>query len=96
MTLLRVLSLAYAGVLVAVLAAVLITIALYLWRVSRALADARAALVLVRDRTQPLRQHLQGLEALTEEHVEQVAAATTTIEQALERLTAPAGAAGAR
>jgi hypothetical protein len=97
MALLRLLTLIYAGVLVAALAVVLITIMFYLWRVAGALADARAALVLVRERTAPLRQHLQGLEELTIEHVQQVEEATTTIEQALERLTAPATAeAGAR
>ena len=93
MALLRVLTLIYAGVLVAALAVVLITIAVYLWRVSGALAEARAALALVRDRTQPLRQHLRGLEELTEQYVQQIDDATTTIEQALRRLTAPADAA---
>jgi hypothetical protein len=93
MAMLRILTLIYAGVLVAALAAVLVTIALYLWRISGALAEARAALALVRDRTQPLRQHLRGLEEFTEENVQRVEDATTTIEQALERLTAPADAA---
>ena len=97
MAALRLLTLVYAGVLVAALAVVLMTIAFYLWRVAGALADARAALVLVRERTAPLRQHLQGLEELTIEHVQQVEEATTTIERALDRLTAPATAeAGAR
>jgi hypothetical protein len=90
---LRVLTLAYAAVLVAALAAVLTTIAVYLWRIAGALAEARAALGLVRDRTRPLRQHLQGVEAITEERVEQVEDAAATIERALERLTAPADAA---
>ena len=93
MGLLRVLTLIYAGVLVAALAAVLSTIAVYLWRISGALADARAALALVRDRTRPLRQHLEGLEELTEHNVLRVEDATTTIEQALGRLAAPADAA---
>jgi hypothetical protein len=93
MGLLRTLTLIYAGVLVTALAVVLTTITVYLWRISGALADARAALALVRDRTAPLRQHLEGLEALTEENVLRVEDATTTIEQALERLAAPAGAA---
>ena len=97
MAALRLLTLVYAGVLVAALAVVLMTIAFYLWRVAGALAEARAALALVRERTAPLRQHLQGLEELTIEHVQQVEEATTTIERALDRLTAPATAeAGAR
>lgn len=93
MGLLRVLSLIYAGVLVTALAVVLITIAVYLWRIAGALADARSALALVRDRTAPLRHHLKGLEELTEENVRRVEDATTTIERALARLAAPAGAA---
>ena len=93
MGLLRLLTLIYAGVLVAALAVVLTTITVYLWRIAGALADARSALELVRDRTAPLRQHLDGLERLTEENVQRVEDATTTIEQALERLAAPADAA---
>jgi hypothetical protein len=90
MALLRVLTLLYAGVLVAALAVVLISISFYLWRIAGALAEAWEALVLVCDRTAPLRQHLQGLERLTMDRVKRVEEATTTIEQAVGRLTAPA------
>jgi hypothetical protein len=93
MTLLRILTLVYAAVLVAALTAALGTIAAYLWRVSRALAQTRAALALVRERTQPLRGHLERLEKLTSEHVLRVEQAAARIEQAVERLGAPASAA---
>jgi hypothetical protein len=86
MALLRVLTLVYAGVLVAALATALIVIAVYLWRIARVLGDVRAALGEVRDRTAPLRQHLGPLEALTAEHVQEFEDAASALDSARDRL----------
>lgn len=64
MELLRTLTLVYAGVLVAALAASLITILVYLWRIGSVLGDTREALRVVVDRTRPLPVHLEPLRAL--------------------------------
>ena len=92
MRLLTLATLVYAGVLVVVLVAVLSTIAVHLWLISRALSETRASLAGVRDRTAPLREHLSDLAALTDENVQRVSEATISIERALQQVLAPADA----
>jgi hypothetical protein len=81
---LRFATLAYAAILVLALAATLITIAVYLWRIAAALGSVRQALIEVRDRTMPLKQHLGGLEQLTEERVHEFESATIAIERSVD------------
>ena len=81
--LLRLVTIAYAAVLVVALAATLATIGAYLWRIAAALERVRGALVEVRVRSAPLAGHLEGLEHLTEEHIREFENATTAVERAL-------------
>lgn len=83
------------GVLVLALALILVVIATLVWRISAALRETHAALLLVRDRTAPLRQHLAGLATLTMENVERVDRAVLTIEGDIQQITAPLPAARA-
>ena len=80
--LLTIVTLVYAGILVLALAAVLITVAIYLWRISAMLGDVRGALVQVASRTEPLKLHLDPLYQLTEETVDAFDDATREIEKA--------------
>jgi hypothetical protein len=84
--LLRTLTLIYAGVLVAALAGSLALIAVYLWRIARVLRGVQLALATVRDRTAPIRQHLEPLAALTKRHVEEFGAAATALDEARQHL----------
>lgn len=84
MPLLRVLTLVYAAVLVLALATALIVIAVYLWRIASTLGDVRTALTAVRDRTAPLQQRLQVLQALQPDQVNALEHAATALEQAHE------------
>ena len=81
-TILVVVTVVYAAVLVAALAATLITIAVYLWRISAMLERVRRALAEVRERTAPLHQDLDGVSRLTEDHVEEFEQATIALERA--------------
>ena len=82
--LLTIATVLYAGVLVLVLAAVLSTVAVQLWLISRALGQARTALAVVAERTAPLRDHLSGVTAATERDVQRIEDAVNTIESALD------------
>ena len=81
-SILVVVTVLYAAVLVAALAATLITIAVYLWRISAMLERVRSALGEVRERTTPLRQDLDGVSRLTQDHVEEFEQATIALERA--------------
>lgn len=96
MRLLTVLTLIYAAVLVLALAATLTLIAVYLWRIARALHDTLAALGQVRDRTAPLQQHLAPLGALAGAPLQEIADAADTLARVRDRLadTAQTTAAG--
>jgi hypothetical protein len=61
MTVLTILTIAYAAVLVGALAVSLVLILLRLRRIAHALGGVHAALGLVRDRTAPLAQNLERL-----------------------------------
>ena len=61
MQLLTILSLIYAAILVLVLAASLIAILYYLWRVRSVLSGIGEALGQVRQETEPLQPHLEQL-----------------------------------
>lgn len=86
MELLRILTLLYVAVLVIALAASLITILVYLWRIGGVLGQAREALVAVRDHTQPLAGHLEPLHALQGREVEAFEKAGHALRGADERL----------
>ena len=81
--LLRVVTIAYAIVLVLTLAATLITITVYLWRIAAVLGGIRRALVQVRERTAPLKQHFAGLEQLTDARVQAFEEAAIAIERSV-------------
>lgn len=74
-------TLIYAGVLILAVAAVLTTIAVYLWRIAAAASRIREALVHVRDRTEPLKQHLEGLESISDERARRLESAVSTLEE---------------
>lgn len=98
MELLRLLTLVYAGVLVAALAVSLIIILIHLWRIARVLARVDAALRAALNATHPLETLLGRLdEHVTAAHDSlcEAAACTEDADRALagaaERSAAPAG-----
>jgi hypothetical protein len=88
MELLRLLTLAYAAVLVLALASSLIAIWVYLRRIGSALGGAREALSRVAEETEPLDSHLQPLRDLSKEAEQEFWAAKTALEGADEHLGA--------
>lgn len=88
MTVLVILTLVYAGVLVAALAIILISILVYLWRIGTVLARARVSLELVAERSRALGGAMPSLHASVNEHVRELEAAArqmTTVRDALAR-----------
>lgn len=86
MALLRLLTLAYAGVLVLALATALLAILYYLWRIARTLGDVQTALALVRDRTAPLVVHLTPLESFARAETEAFEEAAARLDEARHQL----------
>lgn len=62
MGLLRIITLVYAGVLVAALAASLVVIVAYLRRIGRKLGDVRASLELVQQQSAPLESYFSAVD----------------------------------
>jgi hypothetical protein len=78
----------YAAVLVLALAASLIAILVYLWRISGALGKARAALEAVRDETAPLSEPLEQLRGASGGAAEELSKARESLARADDRLEA--------
>lgn len=88
MTVLVTLTLVYAGVLVAALAIILISILVYLWRIGTVLARAQASLELVGERSRALGGAMPPLHDAVNAHVRELEAAArqmTTVRDALAR-----------
>jgi hypothetical protein len=88
MEVLRVLTWIYAAVLVLALAASLIAILVYLWRVAGALGEARAALEDVRDETDALGEPLEQLQGVSGDVAEEMSRARVSLARADDRLEA--------
>ena len=85
---LMILTRLYAVVLVLALAASLIAILVYLWRISGALGKARAALEAVRDETVPLGEPLEQLRGASGGAAEELSKARESLARADDRLEA--------
>lgn len=89
MTVLTVLTLVYAGILVAALAASLITILVYLRRIGRTLGEAREALSEVAAASGPLQEPLERLEDELAAAADALEPGAEALERAWERLAPP-------
>ncbi|HYY44087.1 MAG TPA: hypothetical protein VE975_02740 [Actinomycetota bacterium] len=78
----------YAAVLVLALAASLIAILVYLWRISGALEKARAALEAVRDETDVLKEPLEQLQGASGGAADELSKARVSLTRADDRLEA--------
>jgi hypothetical protein len=76
----------YAAVLVLALAASLIAILVYLWRIASSLGKARAALEAVRDETAPLSEPLEQLRDVSGGAAEELSKARESLARADDRL----------
>ncbi len=85
---LKTLSWMYAAVLVLALAASLIAILVYLWRIANSLGEARAALEAVRDETAPLNEPLEQLRGASGGGAEELSEARESLARADDRLEA--------
>ncbi len=78
----------YAAVLVLALAASLIAILVYLWRIANSLGQARAALEAVRDETNTLSEPLEQLRGASGGAAEELSRARVSLARADDRLEA--------
>ena len=85
---LKVLTWAYAAVLVLALAASLIAILVYLWRIASSLGRARAALETVRDETDALNEPLEQLQGASGGTAEELSKARVSLARADDRFEA--------
>ncbi len=90
MELLRDLTLAYGAVLAATVGGGLVMAAVFLWRISSALAEARTAMGEIVEATEPLAGHLERLRDGSGEWAQQLGAAQPRLARADRMVSDPA------